>query len=29
MTATPSDDGTNKFIIVSPPTGDRFFRLSK
>jgi hypothetical protein len=23
------DDGTNKFIIVSPPTGSRFYRLSK
>jgi hypothetical protein len=29
MTASPSDDGTNKFIIVSPPAGNRFFRLSK
>ena len=29
MAATPSDDGTNKFVIVSPPGGNRFFRLSK
>lgn len=29
MTASPSDNGTNKFIIVSPPGGNRFFRLSK
>ena len=25
----PSDDGTNRFLIVSPPTGNRFFRLVK
>jgi hypothetical protein len=24
-----NDDGTNKFIIVNPPTGNRFFRLHK
>ncbi len=24
---TVSDNGTNKFIIVSPPSGKRFFRL--
>jgi hypothetical protein len=24
-----SDDGTNKFIIVNPPAGNRFFRLIK
>jgi hypothetical protein len=29
MGGTSSDDGTNKFIIVSPPIGNRFFRLSK
>jgi hypothetical protein len=23
-----SDDGTNKFIMVNPPAGNRFFRLS-
>ncbi len=26
-TETITDDGTNKFIIVSPPVGNRFFRL--
>ena len=26
---TPSDDGSNKFIIVNPPVGNRFFRLIK
>ena len=26
---TPSDDGTNKTIIVSPPVGNRFYRLIK
>ena len=26
---TTSDDSTNKFIIVSPPAGTRFYRLSK
>ena len=26
---TPADDGTNKFIIVNPPVGNRFFRLVK
>ncbi len=24
-----ADDGTNKFTIVTPPTGNRFYRLSK
>jgi len=24
-----TDNGTNKFIIVKPPTGSRFYRLSK
>lgn len=24
---TMSDDGTNKFVLVSPPTGNRFYRL--
>ena len=23
------DDGTNRFIIIGPPAGNRFFRLSK
>ena len=26
---SPSDDGTNRFLIVNPPTGNRFFRLVK
>ncbi len=26
---TVNDDGTNKFIIVNPPTGNRYYRLSK
>jgi hypothetical protein len=26
---TPSDDGSNKFIIVNPPVGNRFYRLMK
>ena len=26
---TPSDNGSNKFIIVNPPVGNRFFRLVK
>jgi len=26
---TVNDDGTNKFIIVSPPAGSRFYRLIK
>ena len=26
---SPSDDGTNRFLIVNPPTGHRFFRLIK
>ncbi len=25
----PSDDGTNRFLIVNPPTGNGFFRLIK
>ena len=25
---TPFDDGTNKTVIVSPPAGNRFFRLA-
>jgi hypothetical protein len=29
MATTPLDNGTNKFIIVSPTAGNRFFRLSK
>jgi hypothetical protein len=24
-----NDDGTNKFIIVNPPAGNRYYRLSK
>lgn len=26
---SPSDDGTNRFLIVTPPTGNGFFRLLK
>ena len=26
---TVADNGTNKFIIVNPPTGDRFYRMFK
>ena len=26
---SPSDDGTNRFLIVKPPTGNGFFRLVK
>ena len=26
---SPSDDGTNRFLIVNPPTGNGFFRLLK
>jgi hypothetical protein len=26
---TINDNGTNKFIIVNPPTGNRFYRLHK
>ncbi len=26
---TPLDDGTNKTVLVSPPTGNRFYRLFK
>lgn len=25
----PQDNGTNRFIIVNPPTGNRFYRLKK
>ena len=25
----PTDDGTNRFLIVNPPTGNGFFRLIK
>jgi hypothetical protein len=25
----PTDDGTNRFLIVNPPTGNRFYRLVK
>ncbi len=25
----PADDGTNRFLIVNPPTGNGFFRLFK
>jgi hypothetical protein len=25
---SPFDDGTNKYIIVNPPTGNRFYRLA-
>ena len=27
--STVTDDGTNRFIIVSPPAGNRFYRLVK
>jgi len=27
VTATPSDNGTIKYIIVNPPAGNRFYRL--
>jgi hypothetical protein len=27
--ATPTDNGTIKYIIVNPPTGNRFYRLIK
>jgi hypothetical protein len=29
VVSVPSDNGTIKFIIVNPPTGNRFFRLLK
>ena len=29
VTTTPTDNGTIKFIIVNPPTGNRFYRLFK
>lgn len=29
VTATIQDDGTNKTLIVNPPTGNRFYRLIK
>jgi hypothetical protein len=29
VTATVQDNGTNRFIIVNPPTGNRFYRLIK
>ena len=29
VVATPTDDGTSKTIIASPPTGRRFYRLFK
>ena len=29
VTATIQDDGTTKTLIVNPPTGNRFYRLSK
>ena len=29
VTATIQDDGTNKTLIVNPPTGNRFYRLFK
>ena len=25
---TPTDDGTTKTVVVNPPTGNRFYRLS-
>jgi hypothetical protein len=27
IVATPSDDGTTKTVTVSPPTGNRYYRL--
>jgi hypothetical protein len=27
VTTTPSDNGTNKYVIVNPPTGSRYYRL--
>ena len=29
VSALPIDNGTNRFIIVNPPTGERFYRLFK
>ncbi len=29
VTVTPSDDGITKTVIVSPPTGTRFYRLKQ
>jgi len=29
VVTTPTDNGTIKYIIVNPPTGNRFYRLSK
>ena len=29
VATTPGDNGTNKFIIVNPPNGNRFYRLFK
>jgi hypothetical protein len=29
VTATIQDDGTNKTLIVNPPTGNRFYRLHR
>jgi len=29
VTATPTDDGTNKTVLIHPPTGNRFYRLFK
>jgi hypothetical protein len=29
VTTTPTDNGTIKYIIVNPPTGNRFYRLCK
>jgi hypothetical protein len=26
---TPSDDGSNKYVIVNPPVGNGFYRLAK
>ena len=29
VVATPSDNGTTKTVVVTPPTGNRFYRLFK
>jgi len=29
VVTTPVDDGTHKTVIISPPTGNRFYRLFK
>jgi hypothetical protein len=29
VVTTPTDNGTIKYVIVNPPTGNRFYRLSK